>query len=469
MNRLLLLLLLLPSLAWATTYYVDSTAATGGDGSESTPWDQISDITGLSANDTICLSGTFDETLTPATTGTSGNPVTYDFECDGKDVGYIARTGNNNGVTITAAIEYITLQDPHISAGARCVSMDQTTDTTQGHHRINDGTIGPCSTHASAGTDPGIYMATHDFILDGTVMSGMGDDAARAPANVGDLTFQNCSISDVSNRTATGDVIQVGTSGGAGNLTVDACTISYDGTDKQALIDSGTGTLIVRNSTFDGGDVGVKAFSTLKPSGSCLIQRNTFKNFATYTLFADTAAVGCTVESTIFQDTANAIYLSASATGTWNAYNNSAERVDSFMFSLGTQTVNATNNIVDCNSGSACMREVAGTTYTGVTNQFAREYTAMFIATGVNKDTLATWASAVSSDTTSSVGAAGYSGGESPTTDQGYRLAAGSANRATCTDLGSRQDRGNRRFKFPPSCGAWEAASGDAAAARTAR
>jgi hypothetical protein len=36
-------------------------------------------------------------------------------------------------------------------------------------------------------------------------------------------------------------------------------------------------------------------------------------------------------------------------------------------------------------------------------------------------------------------------------------------------NIGNVQDAGNRAFLHPPSIGAWEAASGDAAAVRTAR
>ncbi len=63
----------------------------------------------------------------------------------------------------------------------------------------------------------------------------------------------------------------------------------------------------------------------------------------------------------------------------------------------------------------------------------------------------------------------GYVGGLTPTTKEGFRLGTGAARRAgTDLNIGNYQDNGNRAFAHPPSIGAWEAASGDIATARTA-
>lgn len=64
-----------------------------------------------------------------------------------------------------------------------------------------------------------------------------------------------------------------------------------------------------------------------------------------------------------------------------------------------------------------------------------------------------------------------FLGGENPTTVTGYKLFASSPLRGTGTNLnltiGNYQDNGNRTFFPKPSIGAWEAASGDEAIART--
>lgn len=63
-----------------------------------------------------------------------------------------------------------------------------------------------------------------------------------------------------------------------------------------------------------------------------------------------------------------------------------------------------------------------------------------------------------------------FVGGASPDTTQEFKLLPSSALRRTGLDLnlGNIQDHNNRAFSHPPSIGAWEAASGDIATARTA-
>lgn len=464
----LIFLLLWPVWVGADTFYVNSGAATGGDGSAPTPWDEFSDITGLSAGDTVCITGEFDETLTPGTSGSSGSLVTYKFDCEA-GAGSIRRTGNNNGVTISGTREYVKLDAPDISAGGRCISIDQTTDTTQGHHRITGGSLTDCSTDASAGTSPAIYAATHDLEIDGTTIDGSGDDGLRSPGGVGDIVVKNCIIRNVDQRSDSGDAIQVGVGGGAGNLTVDNCTLEYDSDNKQAILDSGTGTLIIRNTKFNGQGTGDEAIGVNKPSGTCLIEKNYFFDFDSYGIFADGASIGCTVTSNIFRGLPTPVYLKSDATGTWNIYNNSMDRVTGAMYSLGTQTVNLKNNAIDCVSGANCIRTVAGTTLVSDYNSYESEFAEAWNGAGTTYDTLSAWATAISDEANSAVQAPQYIGGPNPTTAEGFRLRSGSPLRAAGTFVGSLQDHGNRRFKSPPSIGAWEAASGDAAEARTAR
>lgn len=68
-------------------------------------------------------------------------------------------------------------------------------------------------------------------------------------------------------------------------------------------------------------------------------------------------------------------------------------------------------------------------------------------------------------------GEPGFTGGTSPTTASDFKLLANSPLRraGVALNLGNIQDNGNRAFAHPPSIGAWEATSGDAASARTAR
>jgi hypothetical protein len=72
--------------AWAATWYVDSSVASSGNGqSWATAWKNISNMTGVSAGDTVYISGGpsgSSQTYSlsgawPATSGTSGSPITY--------------------------------------------------------------------------------------------------------------------------------------------------------------------------------------------------------------------------------------------------------------------------------------------------------------------------------------------------------------------------------------------------------
>lgn len=60
-------------------YYVDADAAPGGDGSFETPWQTLSQITGLVAGDTVLLKrgGLWRESLVVTTDGTAVNPITF--------------------------------------------------------------------------------------------------------------------------------------------------------------------------------------------------------------------------------------------------------------------------------------------------------------------------------------------------------------------------------------------------------
>jgi len=84
-SLLLMLALTLPGKA--ATYYVDATYGEGGNGSQATPWDDLSDITGLAAGDTVKLrrARIWREALPISNSGTSGSPITFTFYDVGAD------------------------------------------------------------------------------------------------------------------------------------------------------------------------------------------------------------------------------------------------------------------------------------------------------------------------------------------------------------------------------------------------
>ena len=96
---------------------------------------------------------------------------------------------------------------------------------------------------------------------------------------------------------------------------------------------------------------------------------------------------------------------------------------------------------------------------------------AFFKRSSTQYTTVAAWDTAISQTTGDEIiSDAGWTGGASPTSVNGYRLSASSSLRRAGTDLniGNYGDAGNRAFAHPPSIGAWEAADGDIATARTA-
>jgi hypothetical protein len=88
------LVLVMPGVRAQTPYYIDASCATPGNGTTLTcdgdaddAWDDLSDITGLSAGDSVLLKRgeTWRETLTVPTSGTSGNPITFGAYGSGAD------------------------------------------------------------------------------------------------------------------------------------------------------------------------------------------------------------------------------------------------------------------------------------------------------------------------------------------------------------------------------------------------
>lgn len=121
----------------------------------------------------------------------------------------------------------------------------------------------------------------------------------------------------------------------------------------------------------------------------------------------------------------------------------------------GTTTPNTfTNNAVVGNSPK-CFDIDGSAAY--VTESFSAVFGCDALAEGVTLDTPVT-------------DSPDFTGGSTPTTAVGFKLNANSPLRGTGMDLnlGNIPDHGNRAFSHPPSIGAWEAASGDIATARTA-
>ena len=176
------------------------------------------------------------------------------------------------------------------------------------------------------------------------------------------------------------------------------------------IVMTGASSALAVGNIFVGGYVGVD-ISQRNASGGAdnVVRNNVFSGFSRYGTQIYTGATGTILQNNVFDGAVYDILVASGLTAT--GYTN--------------RMVNALNSIV------------------GTYNQ-----------TG---------------DTTGAPGFRSASNDSDSASD--FRLAAGSTLRRLGTDLnlGNIQDHGNRAFMHPPSCGAWEAASGDAATTRTAR
>ncbi len=115
-SLLLVTMILWAASAHAATWYVDSSVASSGNGqSWATAWKNISNITGLSAGDTVYISGgpsgasqtyTMSSSWSPAG-GTAGNPITYKIGQDSLHNGTAYFSGSGVWLTTSTASNYI--------------------------------------------------------------------------------------------------------------------------------------------------------------------------------------------------------------------------------------------------------------------------------------------------------------------------------------------------------------------------
>jgi hypothetical protein len=181
-----------------------------------------------------------------------------------------------------------------------------------------------------------------------------------------------------------------------------------------------------------------------------------------------------TVSGFICENTRECIALSgAHASGALSIYNGSATFTEEGIFADATYNPASTvfrNLALDGPTALSIDSAVAAADIDIDYTRYGPSVTS-WIWRGTTDTTFAAYKTTSSKDAASTQGAMDWVGGTSPTTAEGFRLTSGSALRRAGKDLniGNVQDAGNRAFLHPPSIGAWEATSGDAAAARTAR
>lgn len=120
----LIVFLLSFGLSWSATYYIDADAGDTGVGTEGDPFNELSDIPSLSAGDTVYLQkgDTWQEMLTIAWSGTSGNEITITAYGSGARP-IIDGTGNTYCI-YNYGHDYIVLDGLHLTkGGTRCLHV----------------------------------------------------------------------------------------------------------------------------------------------------------------------------------------------------------------------------------------------------------------------------------------------------------------------------------------------------------
>ena len=136
------------------TFYIDPDAASGGDGSEGSPFASWSDVTWTAGNTYLQKAGTtYSAQLAPGGSGTSGNPITIGRYGDGE----------NPIVTHTAAGVFLSARQ-----FINIVGIDAAGCTTHGFHiRTNGSNISTINLRGCVARNNG----NNGFFLDGQVLT----------------------------------------------------------------------------------------------------------------------------------------------------------------------------------------------------------------------------------------------------------------------------------------------------------
>lgn len=299
MKKLITLIILLFTIqVQAATYYIDTSADAGGDGTttatssgdNSHAWNELSDITGLSAGDFVLLNkgDEWRELLTVPTSGSAGSPITFGAYGTGDDPiingSDIVETWSVVGATTVysadcdwetnqvfednARLTYVTWDTNEattaadmVTEGAGSWSLDTTGDKV---YVLATDELDP-DTH----TNPGIEVSKRDksiFISDKSYITidsisitkagqwtdnGWGIFIRSYNNNGGShyITVRNC---DVSYCYATG-IHSAGDNDINTNITVQDCTVSYNGGSGILIGTNTQGSIIQRNTAHHNG------------------------------------------------------------------------------------------------------------------------------------------------------------------------------------------------------------------------
>jgi hypothetical protein len=486
--RVLLLLCLVWGQAWGATWYVRPIAGEYGteDGTSlANAFDGFGDMAGsyasIAAGDTVCYATdtqgagfvVADAQSNPThlhffnDSGSAGNPITLDGDCDGDGV----KTTIDAGGTIERVMQIadnnnLTIKNLDIRNGTRrgMLLYNVATDATDRGALIVDSVyVG----NIEGGATPiGIDVRGLGVTVRNSTIEDIGEDGIfhKGPNSV----ITGNTLRRVSTEGTNGDCIQLSDAYLNFVMTGNYCDHT-NVASKQCFIasvptDAGYGVMS-DNTCLRPAAEGTSATYGIyveTASGNSTILRNYYKGGRTAIQYlgAGTADIRGNVSIVLDSDAptaARCISLGATSGQTDVENNSCSGGYDGIVSDSATVAVIRNNAVA--NVTNDCIDKKAGDT---------ESYNKCAAYGG---DLVSNDGTTTTPGTSTAAAVMGWVGGTAPTTSAGFKLASGSALRRAGADgnIGNIQDSGNRAFLHPPSIGAWEAASGDAAAARTAR
>lgn len=440
MKRLITLVLLWPLWAGATTY----TVGTGGDFAT---W---GDVTwgSINAGDVIDGQGeTFNERIDVGADGSDGDPIVLrNFTLDGQDTLPTVLTFYDS-----AAADYITVKD---------VTLKNATG-----HGVNFSPTATSSTH-------------NGIRFERVVSSGHGDNCWKIGDVSGGGGMPGVVMIDVEARDCGNVGIAIANSPNAYLLRPIVHTAGIDGgnLDGIAVDDGSDGTQVWFPKVYNQRAGQAIDFQDSTGSARNLLAGPYIEAATDLTTIDSISLTGSsptTVVSAIIKGGRDGILVKS--TVAHRVYNAVVDTPTQYCWRAG---ISASNGVLDI-ANSVCIepggkvawvRDDAGSSITTDYNFSITDSGSPYTYKGTSYS-LTDWRTQTSDAANSAVYPVGsrFFVKSDPSNPQDYKPIVGGTLLGSGEFNGSFQGHGNRRFKFPPPVGAWGAASGDAAEARTAR
>lgn len=193
--------------AWGADYWVDfsgtGTGAADGSDVDNLCADTTDADCAESAGDTVYLCNARTSQWVPDVSGSSGNPITYEWSCPGGTAASI-ETSSGSGLSLSSDRSYLTMNDATLTqtGTARCVNIAGADNII-----FNRGTIGPCAQTSTGAEGAIVFSATvdsDDVVFNSTEVTNPRGNCialinATGSIDYSGLQFNNMNIHDCGN------------------------------------------------------------------------------------------------------------------------------------------------------------------------------------------------------------------------------------------------------------------------------